>query len=86
LTKVLMLVEAVVFVDIMVWYCMVHDALDAAESIVVRIGRQTGWGRNPGWGERRIGGHSIGRRYGLLVLLHGVHTGVKLGWSARCEV
>ena len=81
----LLLMEAVVLVDIKVWYCMVRDALDAAESIVVRIGRQADWGRNPGWGKSRIGGHSIGRRYGLF-LPHGVHAVVKLGWSARCVV
>jgi hypothetical protein len=86
LSDVLLLVEAIVFVDIMVWCCLVRDALDATKSVVVRVGRKTGRGRNPGWGKSRIGGHSIGWRYGLVLLLHGVHVVVELGWSARREV
>ena len=59
----------------------------AAERVVVRVG----WGQSRdrgGSGDRIVGqisGQARGRSYGLL-LLHGVHTAVEMGWSARLKM
>jgi len=56
----------------------------AAEVVVVRV--SCGQSRDRGGcGDRIVGqinGRGKGRGYGLL-LLHGVHTAVEMGWSAR---
>ena len=70
-------------------------AESAAEGVVVRVGwdQSRSRDRDRGGGDRIVGnrivgqfsGRARGRSYGLL-LLHGVHTAVEMGWSARLKM